>query len=376
MKNFSVLKYAILCFAIFSFFSGFAQCTINFLKNPSFELSAQSTLGNNFPVLAPDWTITGGTINLVKTDGSNYFGGPNSASNGTQYLDIVGASATLNQSYTTSCPSTITFKGDFSSREAGGSNWVAKIELVNSSNTVVATSNLRTFTAADADLNPPGADALWYTMSGISGVLPAGTYTYRVTMDDYTNFDNAFLCSSPGCVVPVKVSEFTTNTIDCKPSLTWKVEDEISLNKYEVEKSIDGISFKNIGTVNANGGLMPYTFTEQNLAGKGSFYRLKMIDISGTYKYSHIVQFKNTCNTQSSFEVFPSPVINTINVNYYDTKYLTATAKIINASGMVVKQMQIENGITAIDASNFAKGLYIVTITNASGTKLIKVNRL
>ena len=124
-KNIIIVTLAFV-FLTLTYTISYAQCTTNYLKNPSFELEAQTTLGNHFPVPALFWTVTGGAINLVKVDGTNYYGGPNTAAAGTQFLDIVNASATVDQTFTTTCPSTLTFSGDFSSRELG-TTWIAKI---------------------------------------------------------------------------------------------------------------------------------------------------------------------------------------------------------------------------------------------------------
>ena len=352
----------------------YSQCTVNYLKNPSFELEAQTTLGNHFPVPAPFWTVTGGAINLVKVDGSNYSGGPNTAAAGTQYLDIVNATATVDQTFTTTCPSTLTFSGDFSSRELG-TTWIAKIEIINSANVVVATSSTRTFTTADADQNPPGADAVWYKMSGTSGVLPAGTYTYKSSLDNYANFDNAFVCAEPGCVLPVKLNEFSVLSDNCKPNLQWKTSSEINIKHYEVEESKDGFTFNKVTTIAAQGSLSEnvYTFKNDFDNNLKTFYRLKMVDNDGQYKYSDILKFVNNCGKQTSLEVYPNPLVNTMFVNYFDAKNPTGLLKIVNSNGATLKEVVIKNGTSSIDVSAFAKGLYIVTVTGSKVYAPIKI---
>jgi Secretion system C-terminal sorting domain len=352
-----------------------AQCTINYLKNPSFEAPVQPSLGNNFPVTATFWNITSIT-NIILVNGSNYFGGPNSASSGTQYLDIVGANSTAEQSFTTTCPSSFEFSGAFSSRETGR-NWVAKIEIVNAASLVVATSTTRNFTTADADNNPPAADAVWYTMTGTTGVLPAGTYTYRTYLDDYTNFDNAFLCVTPGCVLPVKVTDFKALNNNCNPNLQWKSTAEINLKQFDIETSEDGINFSTIGTILATGGLYEklYNFDNINQINKVSFYRLKMIDNDGQFKLSDILTFRKNCGAENVFSVFPNPVGNTLQLSYYDSKNTSTVVKIISANGSLIKEVHVRNGTTLVDVSPLPKGLYFLSVISSDKLKTIKITK-
>jgi Secretion system C-terminal sorting domain len=365
------------CILVSTFNKSNAQCTINYLKNASFEAPVQSTLGNNYPVSPTSWTLSGGTGNIVLVNGSNYFGGPNTAAAGTQYLDIVSSTGTIEQSVTTTCPSAFEFSGSFSSREAG-TNWEAKIEIVNASNVVVATSTTRNFTTADADNNSPGADALWYNLGGTTAVLPAGIYTYKVFLNDFGNFDNAFLCVTPGCVLPVKVTDFKALNNKCNPNLQWKSTSEINLKQFDIEVSEDGINFTTIGTVNASGGLFEklYNFENINQTNKVSFYRLKMIDNDGQFKVSDILTFRKNCGAENVFTVFPNPVGNTMQINFYDSKNTDGSmVKIFSATGGLIKEVYVKNGTSLVDVSSLPAGFYLLSVMTSDNIKTIKINK-
>ncbi len=161
------------------------------LLNPSFETPVQPSIGNNLlgtPTFG-GWTMqTGGTFNIIKTDGSAYGGGPNNAQNGTQYVDIINAADYFQQNVTVvTSTANVTFGGYFSSREQSGGyvNWTARIELLTAAGVVVATSSTRNFTNADG-----AEDQIWYYLSGTATLAP-GNYFYRVYLGDYGNFDNA-----------------------------------------------------------------------------------------------------------------------------------------------------------------------------------------
>ncbi len=367
--------YTIIISCCVTFFNVYAngQCTTNFLKNPSFELPVQTNLGNNFPVIVPNWNTVGGAPNLVYVNGSNYYGGPNTAANGSQYLDIVSATGTVEQTFISTCPSVFTFRGSFSSREVGR-NWVAKIEIVNASNVVVATSAIRNFSTADADNNTPlGPDAVWYNLTGTSTTLPAGTYTFKAYLDDFGNFDNAFLCAAPGCLLPVKINDFKSINNDCNPTLQWKASSEYNLKAFEVEGSSDGVSFYKIGILNAMGGLgeSSYSFTDNTENIATHFYRLKMLDVDGAYKYSSIVNVEKLCKGKL-FSLSSNFIINELNINFYSATN-TKTNYFINAiDGKLILTGKLTNGLTKINTLHFTKGLYTITAISSNLKQTLK----
>jgi len=162
----------------------------NLLSNPSFESPVQASVGNNLSGLNTFglWRMeSGGTFNIIKTDGSVYSGGPDNAQNGNQYIDITNFADYLQQTVTVTANATVTFGGYFSSREQSGGYipWTGSIDVLTPSGTVLATSTTRNFT------NPDGVeDQIWYYVSG-SVTLEPGNYIFRAYVGDFGNFDNA-----------------------------------------------------------------------------------------------------------------------------------------------------------------------------------------
>ncbi len=372
------IKFCLMLALPFACKLSYAQCTVNHLKNPSFELPVQSSLGNNYPVTLTDWTVTGGNANLIKVNGvADYYGGPNSASEGTQYLDIVNASGTVSQGFALSCPSAITFSGAFSSRETGN-NWTAKIDIVDASNAVVATSSVYNFTTADADHNlSAGADAIWHSVSGTSTLLPAGTYSYRVSLNDFGNFDNAFLCIENNCVLPLNLSALNvTAGNSCQPKLEWKTTREANVKQFEIQASGDGSNFSTIATMSAANAMNGHSYSVNavKMPGALSYYRLKVVDIDNSYKYSDIIRFNNTCSgNENVMAVYPNPVKEKLSVNVFSNKPVTIV--IVSAKGQKLRQLTLMNGVTQVDVSMYPAGVYFITEVNKEKSNTIKFIR-
>ena len=105
-------------------------------------------------------------------------------------------------------------------------------------------------------------------------------------------------------VLPVTLIDFTAKNNNDKIALQWKVASEINLKLYAIERSSNGQTFENIGTVNAvnlftdNGN---YNF-DDNFPLQGiNYYRLVMVDKDGTTKYSKIISASQ--NNATSFKL-------------------------------------------------------------------------
>ncbi len=143
-----------------------------------------TNIGNNiltWPING--WNGVGSAPNFRKVNGVARQGGPVSAQEGVQYLDIAGGSADFYQEFDFQCNTQVFFSGYFSVRDGQTSTGRIDILRVNSDNTtdIVAFSN---------QLNMPSTANIWYLASG-DAVLPAGTYRFQISMGNYSNFDSA-----------------------------------------------------------------------------------------------------------------------------------------------------------------------------------------
>ncbi|MBN8686320.1 MAG: T9SS type A sorting domain-containing protein [Chitinophagales bacterium] len=358
-----------------------SQCTLNYLQNPGFEAPVAPGLGNNFydqnipAQQIPNWSVQGNlTANIIKTDGvTNYNGGPNAASEGTQYFDALSGNTFffVSQTFVLGCTADLTFRGDFSARD-GGDNWDAYIEIVNSSNVVVATSATRSFIPTDLDL--PGQDAVWYTLAGTATGLPAGTYTYRARLWDDGNFDNAFLCASPGCLLPVTLKAFDVKLNGCVSSAKWSATEETNLSNYTLEYSKNGIDFTPVSVLDASGINKEYTVQHIPAAGR-AFYRLKMVDIDGKTAYSKLQVLNISC-TKNTVLVFPNPVTDqlNVNVNFVNGSH-TASAALYDISGRVILRKQLVNGTNAFDTRALTAGIYNLVLVQDGEVTSYKIKK-
>ena len=103
---------------------------------------------------------------------------------------------------------------------------------------------------------------------------------------------NSLIDLNGGSVLPVQLFTFTAQKADQTVLINWKTAQEQNSDRFEIERSTDGNSFKTIGSVAAIGNthtITSYSFTDTQPFKGSNFYRLKQMDKDGAFTYSKVV---------------------------------------------------------------------------------------
>lgn len=158
-----------------------------------------------------------------------------------------------------------------------------------------------------------------------------------------------------------------SQTAASQVQVNWQTANEINVQQFVIESSIDGNSFSAKGTVAAvNSG--NYSFVDNSISNSGPqlYYRIKAIDKDGSISYSQVVRVQlGTSNVR--FSVYPNPVKNQLQIQLQSSAKHTASIKITDVQGKVVWQqtvyLQAGNNFVSLATSGFARGSYLLTIT-------------
>ena len=167
-------------------------------------------------------------------------------------------------------------------------------------------------------------------------------------------------CLVPG--LPVKIISFTGRLMDNNVLLNWEVGNEINLDKYVVEKSLDGVVFNAIGEVKAaNKNVYSFTDDIKELRGSNIYYRLKSVDLNGIYTYSKIFSIHLPV-LNAGFSILPNPARDYIQLMIYNSSNKTAIIQITDISGRIVlhQELPILNGVVRINTGSFLSGTYFI----------------
>lgn len=176
-------------------------------------------------------------------------------------------------------------------------------------------------------------------------------------------------------VAPLTLNSFAGSLVGGKASLRWSSSNEINVNGFAIEKSNDGKTFSQLDFVAAkNASSNSYIYSDAIATTGATYYRLKIIDKDGSFKYSAIVSLNNKQSIK--LDVYPNPVVTTAILSH--TKASNgATISIVTVEGKKVIQYNVETGATQsnVDVSKLTKGNYLVVFENAgirSSSKFIK----
>ena len=176
--------------------------------------------------------------------------------------------------------------------------------------------------------------------------------------------------------LPVNLTSFTGIIKDNKAALSWSTTNEVNNNYFVVERSLNGRNFDSVGRVQAGSSTSnTYSFNENN-TNATSYYRLKQIDISGTYTYSSVITLKNT-GSNKEVTVYPTQATSTINYVLSSEAPATVMVQVYNITGQPVisEQATLMQGLNvrSVSVSGLIEGEYFLKLQiPASGFTTVK----
>lgn len=254
---------------------------------------------------------------------------------------------------------------------SGGSNddaylWVnPSLAIEPSTDNATGPTGARQFNTGEVNYNAGPSNAInamriWQSDGTDS---PDAAYDgLRVAAGD--NSAAAWSALSPvGAPLPVQLTSFSASEESFGAKLVWNTIEESGIANYVIEKSTDGRSFTAIGAVKA-ANLRSYSFTDAQPAGN-NYYRLKMVELDGTFKYSFIISLKAKLST--NIGVSPNPVKNLLMIQHPKAG-AAAHIQIISATGQMVRDIRLSANavISNIDMSGLTNGLYHVVFKNGA----------
>ena len=204
-------------------------------------------------------------------------------------------------------------------------------------------------------------NAIYYTTVNTTSTGSPKVQSNRNPFVDHPEYVAAiFQCTG---VVPVTIIDFTAQKNKETVLLKWYASFETSFKQYEIERSTDGISFYMRGVVPGRN-LAEYNFIDTDLPKNAVlYYRLKMIDLDGKFKYSKIVSVRLNNNFSNAI-VYPNPVAGQLNIKLDEELQSASALQIMDVTGRIVKQQSVNTGDINIglDVNSLSPGRYFIKI--------------
>ena len=212
-------------------------------------------------------------------------------------------------------------------------------------------------------------------------------YGFSVTADPATFAINRFIIvfkitvPLPVTFTSIKATQQNNPVAGQLPHIAveWKVDNQMNITAYEVEKSADGRTFSKVTTqlvVGANGTSVTYNWLDLNAFSGNNYYRVRSIGNGGEVKYSTIVNV-NIGNAHSVIAVYPNPVINRqLNIQFSGMDKGVYNLRLISASGQSVFVTKLTHtggsALHLVKLGNCAAGNYRLEIVKPDNSRLVK----
>jgi Secretion system C-terminal sorting domain/Carbohydrate binding domain len=176
-----------------------------------------------------------------------------------------------------------------------------------------------------------------------------------------------------GAPLPVDLLSFQANASKNKTvGLNWQVADEKRIKAYSIERSAEGQKFSAIGSVAAQNSSTQtsYAFNDENPLKGINYYRLKINEEDGTFKYSKVQSIRTGASSKAL--IYPNPTSDYIQVKNTEG---VESVEIFDISGRSVRQF-LNNASSQLDISSLPKGVYQVAIKANGETNFSRVVKM
>jgi hypothetical protein len=179
--------------------------------------------------------------------------------------------------------------------------------------------------------------------------------TVTTTVTSGMIIDDIDIC--PLIVLPIELITFNGNLEDDYSKLYWQTITEINNDYFILEKSADGIVWRDIAKIDGAGNstqIKNYSFNDYELLPEIMYYRLKQVDFDGKKTNSQIVTIQNSIYS-GVLTVFPNPSNGIYNIK---TNEPVISYEVVDNLGRIVC-----NGTSAlVDIQTCASGIYYLKI--------------
>jgi subtilase family serine protease len=177
----------------------------------------------------------------------------------------------------------------------------------------------------------------------------------------YNGFSPFIVTSGTGVALPVELLAFDAVLQGDKTLLKWKTSDEVNSSHFQIQHSLNGRQFNDVGRISTNNtvGIFNYQFIHNEPKIGTNYYRLKMVDIDGSFTYSAVREV--VMNGLIALQVYPSPAKQMITVRGLQAN---GTVQLISLDGKVLRQLNTTDSMMIMNLDDLPSGVYVIIYRN------------
>ncbi|MFZ9387807.1 MAG: T9SS type A sorting domain-containing protein, partial [Chitinophagaceae bacterium] len=178
----------------------------------------------------------------------------------------------------------------------------------------------------------------------------------------------------PCDILAVNLHEFNGFSREGIVRLNWKVFHDELVDRFEIERSTDGIHFNVIGQVQPetrHGGSAEFTYSDSTGTGNGPpyyYYRVKLYErYSHGYTYSPVIRLAPEHSPENDLQLVPNPVRDFMQIHITAKSAGSMRANLYDLNGKLVlrmnRELQTGNNVVAITGiADMPPGVYSLVV--------------
>ncbi|MCB0496758.1 MAG: T9SS type A sorting domain-containing protein [Cyclobacteriaceae bacterium] len=195
----------------------------------------------------------------------------------------------------------------------------------------------------------------------------------QLSDDGFGDIEN-FVNNNGTTPLPIELLYFVGEESGSQIVLKFATAMEENFDYFAIEKAYDGVDFETIGEISGSGNSSSkneYSYLDTNPEPGLNYYRLRSVDLDGTFEFSETILVKFTANLQ--LEVSPNPSSGRISLRTSLPTTGGLMYNMINQQGMVVIRGELSQFNTEVDLSGLPKGIYIVRLLDAPNSRAQRI---
>lgn len=167
------------------------------------------------------------------------------------------------------------------------------------------------------------------------------------------------------CVLAASIVQLGGFRVDNGVEIQWSTATESNMDVYQVERSLNGTEFSMVSEAGAAGtstSLQHYTVKDISAPSGKLFYRLKMIEKTGGYRYPNVIEI-NENDPAIQVSAFPNPSTGVFTLSLRGINS-GAMLTVLDASGKNLMEKTLEgmNQQLSMDFTSYGSGIYFLMI--------------
>ena len=219
----------------------------------------------------------------------------------------------------------------------------------------------------------------WATSNKIDIHLLANSTIRFVSTKDEWNFNYFELALvAADAPLPVKFVYFNAHCKNGAVSIQWKTALEQNSSRFSVQRSTDGTSWSEIGSVAAAGQSTQeksYVFVDKAPSSSAGMYRVVEYDYTGDKTISSIV--RSNCSGRSEISLYPNPSSGNSALSISLERSASITVQVVDAKGSMVWQKQVllpaGSNTLPLNMTGYPDGVYTINVHYNGERKSLKL---